>query len=56
MVQTIYNYEADLEQTASNILNDLVQNDGTCNMFKMFQEDFEIKSDGFIQLSLFERN
>lgn len=31
---------------ATNILNDLVKNDGTCEMFVQFKGDFEVKKGG----------
>ena len=42
-VQIEYNYEACNNETARKILNDLVKDDGTCEMFKQFKEDFQIK-------------
>ena len=42
-VQMEYNYDACNNETARKILNDLVKDDGTCEMFKQFKEDFQIK-------------
>ena len=42
-VQMEYNYDACNNETASKILDDLVKDDGTCEMFKQFKEDFQIK-------------
>ena len=42
-VQMEYNYDACNNETARKILNDLVKDDGTCEMFKAFKEDFQIK-------------
>lgn len=42
-VQIEYNYDACNNETARKILNDLVKDDGTCEMFKQFKEDFQIK-------------
>jgi len=39
-VQMEYNYDACNNEVASKILNDLVKQDGTCVMFKMFEDDF----------------
>jgi hypothetical protein len=41
-VQTEYNYDAVKNEVASEILNYLVKNDGTCTMFEMAKKDFEI--------------
>lgn len=41
-VQFIYNYDACNNEVATKILNELVENDGTCIMFKRFRKDFEI--------------
>jgi hypothetical protein len=42
-VQYMFNYEACNNATAQAILNVLVQNDGTCEMFKQFEKDFSLK-------------
>lgn len=39
-VQSEYNYDACNNEVATKILNDLVKNDGTCQMFAMFKKDF----------------
>jgi hypothetical protein len=41
-VQGAFNYEACNNKTARKILDELVKDDGTCEMFKAFREDFEI--------------
>jgi hypothetical protein len=41
-VQLNYNYEACNNEVATAILNALVKNDGTCEMFKAFEKDFKI--------------
>ena len=40
-VQLEYNYKACNNEVASAVLNDLIKNDGTCEMFKAFRTDFE---------------
>lgn len=39
-VQIEFNYDACNNEAASKILNRLVNNDGTCEMFEMFRKDF----------------
>ena len=39
-VQQEFNYSACNNATAQGILNMLVKNDGTCEMFKAFKKDF----------------
>ena len=39
-VQCEYNYDACNNEVATNILNDLIKNNGTCKMFKEFKKDF----------------
>ncbi len=51
LVQMTYNYEAVNNETATNILNGLVDKDGICQMRKTFAKDFV--SDGSEQQSLF---
>jgi len=41
-VQSLYNYKAVNNKIATNILNDLIKNDGTCEMFKTFRNELEI--------------
>ena len=41
-VQLTWNYEACNNNVATNILNNLVNNDGTCEMYKAFKHDFFI--------------
>lgn len=49
-VQMNYNYDAVNNQVATNILNGLVKDDGTCNMWETFKTDLAIDPN---QLSLF---
>ena len=42
-VQMLYNYEACNNKVSSAILDDLVKDDGTCEMFKEFEKDFKLK-------------
>jgi formate hydrogenlyase subunit 6/NADH:ubiquinone oxidoreductase subunit I len=54
-VQMLYNYDAvkaenNGDKTASLILDALVSDNGTCNMWKEFKHDFEINPN---QLNLF---
>lgn len=42
-VQQIFNYDAVDNFVATEILSMLVENDGTCEMFKTFEKDFRIK-------------
>ncbi len=39
-VQGAYNYDACNNKTAREILDSLVKNDGTCEMYKMCENDF----------------
>ena len=39
-VQFNYNYDACNNKTARAILDELIRNDGTCNMFNEFEDDF----------------
>lgn len=41
-VQMTYNYDACNNEVARKILDDLVKDDGTCEMFKEFKSDFKI--------------
>ena len=43
LVQSRYNYNAVGNKVATNILDKLVKNDGTCTFFNMAKEDLEIK-------------
>ena len=52
-VQTSFNYEAANNKIASSILDALVNENGTCTMWKQFRQDFEIDPN---QLDLFEQN
>lgn len=40
-VQTMYNYEAVNNKVATEILNNLVKNDGTCKMLEEFKDILE---------------
>jgi hypothetical protein len=42
-MQQEFNYEACNNELAQKIMNWLVKNDGTCEMYKEFEEDFKIK-------------
>ncbi len=50
LVQNLYNYDAVNNEVASNILNELVRQDGTCTMWQLAKQDFFIDPD---QLKLF---
>lgn len=50
LVQIHYNYDAANNKVASDILNSLVRNDGTCEMYEIFKQDLAIDPN---QLSLF---
>jgi len=43
LAQFIYNYDACNNEVARKILDSLVSNDGTCSMYKEFEDDFKIK-------------
>ena len=46
LVQMEYNYDAVNNKVATKILDTLVSNDGTCAMYKEFEDDFKmLKSD-----------
>ena len=45
LVQMNFNYPATKNETATHILESLVKNDGTCEMFRTFKKDFEIGFD-----------
>ncbi len=51
LVQTLYNYDACNNKVATNILDSLVKDDGTCTMFEMCKQDFFIDKN---QMDLFE--
>ena len=53
-VQFNYNYDAVGNKTATEILDDLVKNDGRCEMFRVFQKDFELTEGEKAQLDLFD--
>ncbi|BDD11668.1 hypothetical protein FUAX_41000 (plasmid) [Fulvitalea axinellae] len=44
-VQNVYNYDAEEGETSRDILDHLVKNDGTCEMFRTFREDLEINTE-----------
>ena len=50
LVQYEYNYDACNNETATNILNTLIEEDGTCTMWREFKDDFAIDPN---QLNLF---
>jgi len=50
LAQYTYNYDACNNEVARKILNLLVENDGTCTMWKEFRNDFEINPN---QLNMF---
>ena len=52
-VQLNYNYEACNNKVATDILNDLITNNGTCHMYKMFEKDFKLTEGERTQLDLF---
>ena len=52
-VQFNYNYDACGNKVASQILNDLINDDGTCEMYKMFEKDFALTEGEKTQLDLF---
>ena len=43
LAQYNYNYDACNNKVATDILNTLVRDDGTCMMFVVFREDLEVK-------------
>lgn len=53
-VQLNYNYDACNNEVATNILNDLIKNNGVCEMFKEFKKDFQLTEGEKTQLNLFE--
>ena len=52
-VQLLYNYDAVNNKVASNILNMLIRNDGTCTVYELFKKELEITEDEKNQLELF---
>ena len=42
LVQSVYNYSACNNETARKILDELVSDNGTCAMWKMFKNDFRV--------------
>ena len=54
LVQQLYNYDACNNKVATNIMNDLVKNDGTCEMYKMFEKDFKLTKGEKSQIDLFQ--
>lgn len=53
LVQQLYNYDAVNNDIATKILNDLVKDDGTCEMFKLCKKDFQLTEGEKSQISLF---
>lgn len=41
LVQEMYNYDACNNKVATLILEELVKEDGTCCMYKLFEKDFK---------------
>jgi hypothetical protein len=56
LVQALYNYDAVNNKVATEILNNLVENNGTCTMFKTFQFDFQLTEDEKNQLEFFSEH
>lgn len=54
LVQMNHNYEAVNNKVATDILNTLVKNDGTCTMYETFEEDFKKPFVDPNQTNLFE--
>lgn len=50
LVQFMYNYDAANNKTATEILDSLVKDDGTCTMWEMAKDDFAVDPN---QLKLF---
>jgi len=50
--QINYNYDAVNNKVASEILNFLIKNDGTCTMFQEFKKELELSEDEKNQLEL----
>ena len=53
-VQITYNYDACNNETATNILDHLVRQDGTCTMYEMAKEDLAKPFVDPNQLNLFQ--
>jgi hypothetical protein len=54
LVQLEFNYSVCNNATAQGILNMLIRNDGTCEMFKEFEKDFSKKIEEKQSPSLFD--
>jgi hypothetical protein len=53
LVQFDFNYDAVNNKVATDILSELVENDGTCLMYKTFKKDFRIDKEAK-DISLFD--
>lgn len=53
LAQGIYNYDACNNKVATDILDTLVKNDGTCVMYKQFEDDLKRSLEDPNQISLF---
>ena len=51
IVQSSFNYDAVNNEVATNILNKLVRNDGTCQMFEEFELELPAATMSLIQIS-----
>ena len=54
LVQSMYNYDACNNEIATKILDELVENNGGCAMFKAFKKDFSKEDDMKNAPSLFD--
>ena len=54
MAQAVYNYDACNNEVARKILDSLIANDGTCEMYKTFEKDFSLARQEKEAPSLFE--
>ena len=54
LVQLNYNYDAVNNKTATEILDSLVKNDGTCLMYREFEKDFKFTEGEESQIDLFQ--
>lgn len=52
MVQMLYNYDAVNNKVATDILNELVKDDGRCLMYETFEKDFKLSDGEKAQLDL----
>jgi hypothetical protein len=54
LVQSLYNYDACNNEVARKILDELIENNGTCAMFKAFKKDFSRKAEEKAAPSLYD--